>query len=64
MFNNEYLSHEKTKSGVFIMVTDRKKGETKIIQSQYLVAADGVKSKVRGDLGIKLNGQQGKNVIY
>jgi 2-polyprenyl-6-methoxyphenol hydroxylase-like FAD-dependent oxidoreductase len=57
IFNHEYVGHQKTQSGVNIQVKDRQNGSQRVIQSRFLVAADGVKSRVRGDLGIRLNGE-------
>jgi 2,4-dichlorophenol 6-monooxygenase len=56
-FNTEYLSHEQDASGVTVTLRDVVSGEDYQVRCRYLVGADGARSKVLDDAGLKLEGQ-------
>ena len=56
-FNTEYLSHEQDATGVTVQLQDRLSGRVYSMRVRYLVGADGAKSKIMEDLGLKLEGQ-------
>lgn len=56
-FNTEYLSHEQDKDGVTVSLRDLTDGREYQVRARYLVGADGAKSKVMDDAGLKVEGQ-------
>jgi 2,4-dichlorophenol 6-monooxygenase len=58
-FNTEYLSLEQDGSGVTATVRHRPSGDVSQICAQYLLGADGSRSKVAEDIGLPLEGQMG-----
>lgn len=56
-FNTEYLSHEQDDDGVTAHLRDEKTGREYTVRARYLVGADGARSKVMDELGLKLEGQ-------
>ena len=56
-FNTEYLSHEQDTSGVTVKLRDLLTGREYQVRASYLVGADGAKSKVMDDAGLKVEGQ-------
>jgi 2,4-dichlorophenol 6-monooxygenase len=55
-FDTEYLSHTQDADGVTTLVRDRLTGVEFAIRSQYLVGADGARSKVAADLDLPMEG--------
>jgi 2,4-dichlorophenol 6-monooxygenase len=55
-FDTEYLSHTQDADGVTTLVRDRLTGAEYRIRSQYLVGADGARSKVATDLDLPMEG--------
>jgi 2,4-dichlorophenol 6-monooxygenase len=55
-FDTEYLSHVQDDEGVTTSVRDRLTGREFTIRSQYLVGADGARSKVAADLDLPFEG--------
>ena len=60
MFNHGYKAHKKLAKTVEVDVEDKLSGKMQQIECEYLVGADGVKSKVRQDLGIEMIGDKSK----
>jgi 2,4-dichlorophenol 6-monooxygenase len=58
-FDTEYLSLEQNETGVTATVRDRLSGEVYGIRANYLIGADGSKSKVAEDIGLEFGGQMG-----
>jgi 2,4-dichlorophenol 6-monooxygenase len=56
-FNTEYLSHEQDSSGVTVALQDVVSGREFQVRARYLVGADGARSKVFEDAGLKVEGQ-------
>jgi 2,4-dichlorophenol 6-monooxygenase len=56
-FNTEYLSHEQDADGVTVTLRDVHNGSEYQVRARYLVGADGAKSKVMDDAGLKVEGQ-------
>lgn len=56
-FNTEYLGHEQDASGVTVTLRDVMSGREHQVRARYLVGADGAKSKVMDDAGLKVEGQ-------
>ncbi len=56
-FNTELTGFEQTAAGVSATLLDRTTDRATTVRSQYLIAADGAKSRVRGQLGIAMQGQ-------
>lgn len=56
-FNTEYLSHEQDAEGVEVKLRDVATGREYAVRARYLVGADGARSKVLEDAGLKLDGQ-------
>ena len=56
-FNTEYLSHEQDADGVTVSLRDLLDGREYTVRARYLVGADGAKSKVMDDAGLKVEGQ-------
>ncbi len=55
-FDTEYLSHTQDADGVTTIVRDRLTGGEYAIRSQFLVGADGARSKVAADLDLPMEG--------
>ncbi len=56
-FNTEYLSHQQDASGVTVELRDVLTGREYQVRARYLVGADGARSKVMDDAGLKVEGQ-------
>lgn len=56
-FNTEYLSHEQDAEGVTVQLKDLLTGREYTMRARYLVGADGARSKVMDDAGLKVEGQ-------
>lgn len=56
-FNTEYLSHEQDATGVTVSLRDVHTGQERQVRARYLVGADGARSKVMDDAGLKVEGQ-------
>ncbi|TNV72417.1 hypothetical protein FGO68_gene14059 [Halteria grandinella] len=59
--NHAYKGHKKLEDRVQVDIEDRELGKVIQVECRHLVGADGVKSRVREDLGIQLRGQKGKD---
>src|SRR3954471_565801 len=57
-FNTEFISQNEVAKGVITTVRNRGTDETYEITSQYLIGADGARSKVLDSLGIEIDGKQ------
>lgn len=57
LFSTEMVSCEQDADGVTATIRSRDSGETRTVRSQYMVAADGPRSGVREQLGIRLDGR-------
>lgn len=56
-WNTEYLGHQQDAEGVTVQLQDRLTGREYTVRARYLVGADGARSKVMDDAGLKLDGQ-------
>jgi 2,4-dichlorophenol 6-monooxygenase len=56
-FNTEYLEYEEDASGVTVSLRDLTSGREYKVRARYLVGADGAKSKVMDDAGLKVEGE-------
>ncbi|MGN4425054.1 FAD-dependent oxidoreductase [Bacillus cereus group sp. MYBK30-1] len=56
-FYHELVSFEQNENGVIATIRDRKTEKESIIQCDYVIAADGAKSKIREQLGILTKGR-------
>lgn len=56
-FNTEYLGHEQDADGVTVTLRDVHTGRERQVRTRYLVGADGARSKVLDDAGLKVEGQ-------
>lgn len=56
-FNTEYLGHEQDADGVTVTLRDVQTGRERQVRAKYLVGADGARSKVLDDAGLKVEGQ-------
>lgn len=56
-FGTELVSFEQDEAGVAALVEDRATGRTRTIRADYLIAADGPRSRVREQLGIERTGK-------
>lgn len=55
-FDTEYLSHQQDESGVTTTVRDRLTSREHTVRSQYVVGADGARSRVAQHLGLPFEG--------
>jgi putative polyketide hydroxylase len=55
-YATELSSFEQDDTGVTVVVRDQDSGETETVRADYLVAADGVHSRVRDSLGVTTSG--------
>src|SRR5215469_14969246 len=55
-FATEVLSVETDSSGVIARLRDRDSGEESIVRAKYAIAADGAHSRIRQQLGMKMQG--------
>ncbi len=60
LFGTELVDFEQDADGITAHIRDRDSGEVSTVRCQYLIAADGAHSPVRGKLGIA---QQGRGVF-
>jgi 2,4-dichlorophenol 6-monooxygenase len=56
LFNTEYLSHEQDADRVVVRLRDLTSGREYQVRARYLVGADGARSKVMDDAGLKVEG--------
>ncbi|WP_050059742.1 FAD-dependent oxidoreductase [Silvibacterium bohemicum] len=63
-FGTEYVSHVQDESGVTATVRDRLSGESYEIRAQYLIGADGGRSKVAEDIALPMEGTMGNAGSY
>jgi 2,4-dichlorophenol 6-monooxygenase len=56
-FSSEYISHTQDSTGVTTIARDRVTGREYSIRSQYLIGADGARSKVAADIDLPFEGQ-------
>ncbi|GDY36288.1 FAD-dependent monooxygenase [Acidovorax sp. NB1] len=56
-FNTEYLGHVQDSTGVTVALRDLLTGREYEVRARYLVGADGARSKVMDDAGLKVEGQ-------
>ncbi|QWG34494.1 FAD-dependent oxidoreductase [Bacillus mycoides] len=56
-FYHELVSYEQNEHGVIATIRDRKTEKESVIYCDYLIAADGAKSKIREQLGILTEGR-------
>ena len=59
MFNTELVSFTESPGGVTSIVQDVGSGESRTVDSRYLVGADGARSRVREGIGATLTGDRG-----
>ena len=57
LFNTEYLGYTELADGVSVLLKDRNSGREYWMRARYLVGADGARSKVMDDAGLKLDGE-------
>ena len=56
LFNTEYLNHAQDAEGVTVELEDRLTGRKYSMRARYLVGADGARSKIMDDAGLKVEG--------
>ena len=56
-FNTEYVGHEQDADGVTVTLRDLSSSRERQVRARYLVGADGARSKVLDDAGLKVEGQ-------
>jgi len=56
-FNCEYRSHVQDAEGVTVTLLDRLTGRVSTVRARYLVGADGARSRVLEDAGLRIEGQ-------
>ncbi len=56
LFNTEYLGYTEQPEGLSVLLKDRDSGREYRMRARYLVGADGARSKVIDDAGLKLDG--------
>ncbi|MBN6743409.1 FAD-dependent monooxygenase, partial [Acidithiobacillus sp. MC6.1] len=54
LLNTEYISHTQDDTGVTTILKDRLSGEEFSVRSEYLIGADGARSKVAEDIGLPM----------
>lgn len=59
-FNTEYLGHEQDTTGVNVRLRDLTSGREYQVRARYLVGADGARSQVMIDAGLKLEGEMAR----
>lgn len=57
IFYHELVSYEQNEQGVIATIRNRETEEESIIHCDYVIAADGAKSKIREQLGISTEGR-------
>ncbi|GGG61483.1 2,4-dichlorophenol 6-monooxygenase [Kocuria dechangensis] len=60
-WSTEYLTLTQDQDGVHALVRDRLSGQTYTIHAQYLIGADGSRSKVAADLQLPMEGRMGRS---
>jgi 2-polyprenyl-6-methoxyphenol hydroxylase-like FAD-dependent oxidoreductase len=55
-FATEMVSFEEDRDGITAVIRQRDTGDTSTVRAQYMVAADGSRSKIRERLGIRMRG--------
>src|SRR5882762_7682783 len=58
-FHTELISFKQDADGVTAQIVDQRSGETEQLRAQYMIGADGARSRVVQQLGIALSGQHG-----
>ncbi|WP_091783749.1 FAD-dependent monooxygenase [Paraburkholderia steynii] len=58
--NTEYLSHAQDSAGVTVRLRDRLSGREYCARCQYLVGADGARSTIVEELGLKIEGEMAR----
>lgn len=58
-FRMELISFQQDADGVTAQIMNRRSGETEQVRAQYMIGADGARSRVVEQLGIALTGQHG-----
>lgn len=59
-FNTEYVSHRQDADGVTVELKDRLSGRLYSARAKFLIGADGARSGIVEDLGLKLEGELGR----
>ncbi|MBB6407185.1 FAD-dependent monooxygenase [Arthrobacter sp. AZCC_0090] len=63
--NTEYLSHEQDNDGVTVKLLDRLSGREYEVRAKYLIGADGARSQIAEEIGLEIEGHQGRaNTAY
>lgn len=57
-FNTELTRFDQEESGIVATLTSTETGGTEQVRARYMIAADGTQSRVRGALGIAMQGQK------
>ncbi|WP_028389010.1 FAD-dependent monooxygenase [Legionella fairfieldensis] len=55
-FSKEMISFEENNTGIMVKLLDRKNNKEELVQTQYLLAADGAHSSIRKQLEIEMEG--------
>jgi 2,4-dichlorophenol 6-monooxygenase len=58
-FHTEYLSHQQDAGGVTVRLRDRLNQHDYEVRAKYLIGADGARSKVAADIGLRFDGAMG-----
>jgi len=58
-FHTELISFEQDADGVTALIVDRRSGQTEQVRAQYMIGADGARSRIVEQLDIGLTGQHG-----
>ena len=56
-FSTEMISFKQDSDGVTALIRDRDSGKTSTVRARYMVAADGSRSRIREQLGIRMLGR-------